>query len=170
MVRLALIGCEQPARYAAVAGRLREGAFTAVVDPDPERARNVAQQLGASIWTVELGDLLARHAEAFDAVLIHSAVSARETHSRSAIDAGKHVFVKAPVALSTEGADALIEACRAAEVRLMVGETQRFLPAVQAIKESLDAAKLGEPGLLRIHRWGSFEIADCRLQIADLRT
>src|SRR5439155_8096691 len=26
------------------------------------------------------------------------------------------------------------------------------------------------PGLLRIHRWEPFEIADCRLQIADFRT
>ena len=37
--------------------------------------------------------------------------------------------------------------------RLMVGSPMQFSPAVQAVKQSLEAGHLGEPGLLRIHCW-----------------
>jgi predicted dehydrogenase len=59
------------------------------------------------------------------------------------------------LASSTELADEVIEKCRAANVRLMVGHSQRFLPAVATIKSVLDSGVLGAPGLLRIHHWES---------------
>jgi myo-inositol 2-dehydrogenase / D-chiro-inositol 1-dehydrogenase len=34
-----------------------------------------------------------------------------------------------------------------------VGMAARFLPSLVAVKASLDAGRLGEPGLLRVHRW-----------------
>ena len=40
-----------------------------------------------------------------------------------------------------------------AEALLMPAHTWRFLPSIQAVKRSIDAGKLGEPCLLRIHRW-----------------
>ena len=36
----------------------------------------------------------------------------------------------------------------------------RFLPSRQLIRQQLDAGKLGEPGLVRIHRWRSNDVSD----------
>ena len=74
MVRLALVGCIGVAeRYARIASRLQNACFLAAADEDPALARRTARALGASISTSRLDELVAAHAEAFDAVLIHSA-------------------------------------------------------------------------------------------------
>lgn len=45
--------------------------------------------------------------------------------------------------------------CPFQDARLLVGFLDRFMPSVQAIRRSLEAGELGDPGLIRIHRWGS---------------
>lgn len=154
MVRLALIGCGESAlEYAVAAPRLPEIAFTAVVDPDLGRARDTARALGAITWCRTFDELLAQNADAFDAVLIHCTGRCPAAMVCEAARAGKHVLVESPLALSTHAADEAIAACRQADVRLMVGHSTRFQPSQQAVKQTLDEGKLGEPGLVRIHRW-----------------
>jgi myo-inositol 2-dehydrogenase/D-chiro-inositol 1-dehydrogenase len=75
------------------------------------------------------------------------------TRACRAAEAGKHVLINGPLAASVAEGERVIAACAAAGVKLMVGPSARFLPTLQVVKESLDAGKLGEPGLLRIHRW-----------------
>jgi predicted dehydrogenase len=67
--------------------------------------------------------------------------------------ARKHILLAAPLASTLEAADRLLTECANANVRLMAANPARFLPSVQAIKSTLDSGKLGQPGLLRIHRW-----------------
>ena len=66
---------------------------------------------------------------------------------------GKHLLIDLAALKTTEEADALIAACGEAEVLMMIAQPQRFLPSIQTIRQSLDAGELGEPGLLRVHRW-----------------
>ena len=70
-----------------------------------------------------------------------------------AAEAGKHVLVETPIALSTDDADAVVGAAMKSGVRLMAGNLARFAPAGATVREALDSGELGEPGLLRIHRW-----------------
>ena len=161
MMRLALIGCgEYAEQYAGVASRLQNAKFTAIADPDLDRARQIAQALGASIFTGGFDELFTQHSDAIDAVLIHSTNRLHERHCQQAAETGKHVFVETPLTLSIPAADAVIEACQTAGVQLMVGQASRFLPAVQIVKESFETGKLGDPGLLRIHCWQSLETGD----------
>jgi len=60
-----------------------------------------------------------------------------------AAQAGKHVLVEKPIETSLEKADALIEACDRAGVKLGVIFQSRFLPAVQEIKRAIDEGRLG---------------------------
>jgi predicted dehydrogenase len=64
-------------------------------------------------------------------------------HGRAAAEAGKHVLVEKPIEINLERADALIEACDKAGVRLGVIFQSRFLPMVQKMKAAIDAGKLG---------------------------
>jgi predicted dehydrogenase len=57
--------------------------------------------------------------------------------------AGKHVLVEKPIETTLEKADALIEACDEAGVKLGVIFQSRFLPAVQKIKRAIDEGRLG---------------------------
>jgi predicted dehydrogenase len=154
MIRMAVIDCGDVIdRYASVAPRLRNAAFTAVVLPEPEKALLAARRMDTTASATSAEALLAEHSGEFDAVLIHSTPHLRAEHAKRAAAAGKHVLVETPLATTTAEADSVVEACRAAGVRLMVGPPLRFLPSVRTIMACLEEGKLGDPGLLRVHRW-----------------
>jgi myo-inositol 2-dehydrogenase/D-chiro-inositol 1-dehydrogenase len=147
MLRLALVGCaDGGGPYPRVALRLRGGRFTVAVDRDIQAARAAALALGAESWSDNLDTLSAE----FDAAVIRPADRSLVLCLR-AVAAGKHVLAEGPPVASAEDVRRLLAAC--AGVRLMVGAVSRFLPSLRVVKESLDAGRLGEPGLLRVHRW-----------------
>ena len=154
MLRLALIGGSHVGGpYGRIAARIRNARFTAVADRDAGVAERTARMLGAETWTDGFDKLLSGHSAAFDAALIHSTNRSHELHCRSAAQAGKHILVESPLALSSKAAQSVLDECSRSGVRLMVGQAARFWPSVQTVKENLDAGRLGQPGLLRIHRW-----------------
>ena len=153
MIRLALIGCDSAASYAAVSSRLSGAAITAVADADPVTAVAARVALGATASSATLDGLLDDHADSFDAVVVDAPVGSRDQLAAKAAEAGKHVLVETPIALSTAAADAVADAAMGSGVRLMVGNLPRYAPAGATVREALDSGELGEPGLLRIHRW-----------------
>ena len=162
MIRLALIGCGDGGgcAYVPFLARLVDlsaagGAqFVAVVDSDLDQATVTGRALDAAITASSLDELLRRNEE-FDAVILHSDNRQHAADVESAARAGKHVLVRAPLALTSVAADAAIAACESAGVRLMVGQARRFLPSHQLIKSRIDSGQLGAVGLVRIHRWES---------------
>ncbi len=60
-----------------------------------------------------------------------------------ALNAGKHVLVEKPMALSLEHCDDMIETARRNGVKLMVGQTQHFLGPNRKAREILDSGELG---------------------------
>ncbi len=153
MIRLALIGCGDAASYAAVSSRLSGAAVTAVADADPGAAAAARGALGVLASGASIDDLLAAHGDSFDAVVIDSQAQSHAQLALKAARAGKHVLVETPIALSSEEADAVVDAAMKSGVRLMAGNLARFAPAGATVREALDAGELGTPGLLRIHRW-----------------
>jgi predicted dehydrogenase len=78
------------------------------------------------------------------AVIVSTPATTHTSIARQTIAAGKHVFVEKPLALSTEdGADLARLADREGRV-LMVGHTFEFVPAVQKMKEFIDAGDVGD--------------------------
>ncbi len=153
MIRLALLGCGGAIeRYAVIASRLRDVTFTVVAEPDADTARRGARTLHATASVGGVDSLLATCGDQFDALLLGSAAFPVDAGKRAAT-AGKHLLVKTSLLGSVAAVDEIVEACRTAGVQLMTGEAARFLPSVRTIKACLDDGKLGEPGLLRLHRW-----------------
>ena len=153
MIRLALIGCARAASYVAISSRLSGAAITATADADPVTAVAARVALGASASSATLDGLLAAHADSFDAVVVDAPVDCSAQIASKAAEAGKHVLVDTPIALSTAAADAVVDAAMGSGVRIMVGNLARYAPAGATVREALDSGELGEPGLLRIHRW-----------------
>jgi predicted dehydrogenase len=60
-----------------------------------------------------------------------------------ALEAGKHVLVEKPLALSVEDADAMIAAAERTGKLLMVAQVLRFWPEFAAIKDVLDSGTYG---------------------------
>lgn len=86
----------------------------------------------------------------FEAAVVHSFGDAL-----CAIESGKHVLVDAPVADSIEQTEKFIDAVKKAGVVQNVGRLPRHAPANQTIIDRFSSGKLGDAGLLRVHRWSS---------------
>ena len=56
---------------------------------------------------------------------------------------GKHVVVEKPIDVTLEKADALIDACERGRVHLAVSLQSRYLDAPRALKEAVEAGRLG---------------------------
>jgi myo-inositol 2-dehydrogenase/D-chiro-inositol 1-dehydrogenase len=161
MVRLALVGCRRDGEpYAEAVGRLQGAQFVATIDADIDSAERAATALGAPNAYLGMEDLIIEDMDGFDAVVIDAPNRAHASLVKAAAILGKHVLVETPLALSSTDAEEVTSACRAADVRLMVGAASRFVPTTRVVKESIDSGKLGQPGLLRIHRWESRDTGD----------
>lgn len=60
----------------------------------------------------------------------------------AAAEAGCHVLVEKPIALTLEDAQAIIDACDKAGVRLCVGHVERFNPAIMTLKSILEKEEI----------------------------
>ena len=121
--------------------------------------------LGQVTEATSASALIAGQADAFDAVVIDADQGAAERLAKAASAIGKPVL--------TGPAGGNLDALGQADTLLMPAHPWRFLPSVQSVKRSLDDNKLGQAGLLRIHRWlppgeGVGVLADRILPDADL--
>src|SRR2546425_8859370 len=78
--------------------------------------------------------------EPLDAVLVLTSGS-HEPIAVAAAQAGRHVFIEKPIALSETEGQAIIAAGKKAGVRLMVGYMKRYDPAVERMTEELRDVK-----------------------------
>jgi len=87
-----------------------------------------------------------------DAVVV--AVDAPFHHkvAKAALDAGKHVFVEKPLALSSADAADLVDCAAAAGRKLMVGHLLEYHPAVAYMKDAIRSNQAGEPRYLYFQR------------------
>jgi len=118
-----------------------------IVDARPERAREVAARHGVPVWSE--ADL---RRERLDAAVV-SVPS--ETHAAVAgplLERGVAVLVEKPIAASLEEADRLIDLAARRGALLQVGHTERFNPAVEALR-----GVCRDPRFIEAHRLGSFQ-------------
>ncbi|GAA1750108.1 Gfo/Idh/MocA family oxidoreductase [Luedemannella helvata] len=135
----------------------------------PNHARNLTTLLGRSFrYVVEAAEQRRAEAarlhpyvrvtdrldEALDDPQVHAVVIATPaaTHAplaRRALEAGKHVLVEKPLALSVADAVDLTELAEKMSLVLMVGHTFEFVPAIRRMREYLLSGDAGD--LLYLH-------------------
>lgn len=82
--------------------------------------------------------------EKLDAVDVCTPNLYHKQPSIDALNAGLHVIVEKPIAMSAKEAQAMCQAARKNERKLMVAQCQRFRPDVQLLKKMIDAGELGD--------------------------
>ena len=137
--RIAIIGCGLIGRKRLAA--LPAGAFAAACDLEIGRAEQLVASAKAGSATDDAARVFAD--PAIDAVIVCTLNAALAPLALAAIRAGKHVLVEKPGAISTEQADELIDAARAASVRVRVGFNHRFHPALLQARSLYESGALG---------------------------
>jgi predicted dehydrogenase len=117
-----------------------------VSDLDLHKARTVAARLRVP-EAVEPDKVVAR--EDVDAVVLCTPNHLHEQQAVEALEAGKHVFVERPLALTARGAGRVVEAARASGKALVVGLPHRFRPEASVLRSWVAAGELGRLSSVR---------------------
>jgi xylose dehydrogenase (NAD/NADP) len=81
----------------------------------------------------------------YDAVYVCTPNATHLEHVEAAADHGKAVLCEKPMEATTERARAMVEACEAADVPLVVGYRMQTDPAVRQLRDAVADGFLGEP-------------------------
>jgi predicted dehydrogenase len=144
MVRLGIIGTGYwgPNLVRNFAG-LENARIDAVCDLDQKRADSIRHRFCPKARLLADPDAVAASRE-IDAVVISTPIQTHYELGSTFLAAGKHVFIEKPLARSVVECEGLLDLAERNRRVLMVGHVFEYNPAVQRIKQYLDAGELGK--------------------------
>jgi predicted dehydrogenase len=154
-IRTAIVGAGKVAHtHAGALARLPQSIFVAVCDRDRSRAAAFAAQYGVCA-SENIDEMVRDHGVEMVAIC-----TPHPLHAELAViaaQAGAHVLVEKPMALTTADCDRMIAAAGQAGVRLAVVSQRRLYPPVQRLRAAILEGKLGTPilGSLTLLGWRS---------------
>lgn len=153
-MKVAVIGVGTMGRHhARVYSELPEADLVAISDSDSIRAESTAHKFGIRAYT-DHREMLEK--EKPDAVSVVVPTAMHETVGLDALSAGSNIIIEKPIAATIEEGTRLIEKARTMKKQLMIGHVVRFDPALQALKQKLEAGELGRIYQIFCRRAGPF--------------
>lgn len=142
-IRIAVIGCGSISKYRHIPEYAAHPnvELAAFVDPVIERAQAYAEQYDARAYAdyeTMLAEIKPQAVSVCTPNAIHASISI------AAANAGAHVLVEKPMAVTDEEATAMIKAASDNGITLMVGHNQRFMPPHVKAKKILESGILGK--------------------------
>ena len=131
-------------------GECRKAKPVALMSGSPDKAKAVAAQYGIkpeAVHGYDGWDALARNPEV-KAVYIVTPNALHRDQVIAAAGAGKHVLCEKPMAVSSGEARAMIEACAAAKVKLMIAYRCQYEPCNREVVRLVRSAKYGKVRLI----------------------
>lgn len=124
--------------HARVLSDIRDFDVTTIFDMDDLTARGVAELYDATPVTTVQAFVDA----GLDAAVVSTPNRTHADLSVALLEKGVHVLVEKPIAATVEDARRMIDAARANDRVLMVGQVERFNPAVEAVKRAIADEKV----------------------------
>ncbi|MEZ4733626.1 MAG: Gfo/Idh/MocA family oxidoreductase, partial [Caldilineaceae bacterium] len=121
----------------------------AICDTNADLVERVRTQHNLPFATTTYQELLAR--PDIQVVGIYSPDHLHMAHIEAAAQAGKHIICTKPMVVSLAEAQRTVELVRQHDIKFMVGQTCRFMPAFQAAKKLYDDGDLGHPLFAEAH-------------------
>lgn len=143
-VKMGVLGCgsiAEIAHFPSIAAR-KEAKLVAVCDTNPETAQKAAAKWGAEQSFTDYREMFAK--AKLDAVVIATPNNVHRNQAIAAAQHGIHVVVEKPLAVTNVEAWDIVEACRKAGVKLMVGCDRRFWTHNQWAKQLIEQGIIGK--------------------------
>ncbi|MCP4643698.1 MAG: Gfo/Idh/MocA family oxidoreductase [bacterium] len=115
--------------------------IVSVMDLDAGRAEEVAGEFNVPHWCTTEKDLLAQDV---DAVYIATPQNVHCKQSVQAANAGKHILCEKPIAITTDEVDQIEAACRASNVKFMLGFCMRNNVYNRKARDLVQSGALGQ--------------------------
>jgi predicted dehydrogenase len=149
-VRYAVVGLgyiAQTAVLPAFANARKNSELAALVSDDAAKLKSLGHKykVGKLYSYERYADCLAD--PDIDAVFIALPNSLHRDYTEQSAAAGKHVLCEKPMAMTEKDCRAMVDACRAAGVKLMIGYRLHFEKANLSAVETVQSGRIGEPRL-----------------------
>ena len=157
LLRFGLVGASNIARkHAAALNRISCADLVAVADLDRERAQTLSSQFDIPSNYSSYRQML--ESEQLDAVCVLTPSGQHAQITFDVANAGCHVIVEKPMALTVADAESQLRECDKNDVKLFVVKQNRFSRPVVALKEAIENDYFGKIVL------GSVRVRWCREQ------
>lgn len=141
-INFAIVGCGHIAKKHAEAIEKAENAqLVAVCDMVVENMNFYVEQYGAKPFE-NYDEMLSE--KNIDVINICTPSGSHAFLTIKAAEAGKHVIVEKPIALTIEDTNKMIDVCKQNNVKLAVLHPNRFRPAMIDLKKVMDEGKFGK--------------------------
>jgi predicted dehydrogenase len=124
--------------------------LAAICDSDPARLAATGDRYRDARQFHHLDELLA--SDEVDGVVFATPASRHAEHARAALEAGKHILVEKPLALTVEDCDDLVERAAASGLTVMVGHTFVYSEPIRYLRRLIEAGELGRVLYAYAHR------------------
>lgn len=122
-----------------------------IAEIKPDRLAEVSARVSPARATEDWEQLVAD--PSIDALIVSA--TPETTHypmAKAALEAGKHVLLEKPMAITLAEADELIDTAESAGLKFTIGYSQRFNAKQALVKRSLDDGTLGDPVSVLVSR------------------
>jgi predicted dehydrogenase len=152
-IRWGIIGCGDVTEIKSGPGfqKAEGSALVAVMRRDAARAEDYARRHGVPRWYSDADALVAD--PQVDAVYVATPPSSHKEYVLKAARAGKPVLVEKPMAASAAECEAMIAACRQANVPLRVAYYRRKLPRFEKMRALIQSGAIGEPRAVAVRQF-----------------
>lgn len=149
-MRVAIIGCGQISRaHISALRKMEELEIAAVCDRDKWRAQQIANLAGNVTSYDNFASLLQN--EQPDAVHVLTPPATHAELAIQAMEAGCHVLVEKPMALSTREADNMLAVAAANGVKLCANHNYLFKPSILKARHLVQSGSIGEVVYVNSH-------------------
>jgi predicted dehydrogenase len=143
MIKLGIIGCGYwGANLVRNFYNTNNCEIKIVAEASSARQDFVAKNYPEIQITSEYTDLLKD--KEIDAIIVATPASNHFQIAKESLNAGKHVFVEKPLALTSKDAEELVELAEKKKKTLMVGHTVIYNEPIKKVKEFIDSGEIGE--------------------------
>jgi predicted dehydrogenase len=143
LVRVGIIGTGAISQvvHVPIFAERQDVELVAVADADLHKAEALSRRFKIP-HVCDADALIAR--DDLDAVVVCTPNHLHEEMAIAALEAGKHVFVERPLAITSTGAARVVKAAEKAGKVLVAGMPHRFRPGVIALRDFVAGGELGE--------------------------
>lgn len=152
MLKLGIVGAGRLGSFHAEKASKHPGVeLVGVADTDQTRCQEIAQRFHVASFE-HLGDLLSR----VHAVVIAAPTQWHHPLGIECMNAGAHVLMEKPLAISQKEAEELVKCAKNNKVILQVGHVEQYSPAWSSAKPILQAVKRGNRAMIFAQRTSGY--------------
>jgi UDP-N-acetyl-2-amino-2-deoxyglucuronate dehydrogenase len=143
MIHFAIIGCGHIAnKHIEAINKIQGAKLTALCDSNPATLNEMREKLDVTCF-LDLSEMFEKAPE-IDVVCICTPSGLHTKHAVAAIQAGKHLIIEKPIALTLEDIDTIMDAAAKNQLKIAVMHPNRFRPAIQKLKHALNEGLFGK--------------------------